>query len=49
MGSLSNRLIWQLFSTCHTTKIVKGEMLGDEIDKQMFNYVNATMRTTADP
>lgn len=48
MGEVENDIFWQLFGTCHTTKLINGELLGDEIDKQMFNFINAKMENTDD-
>lgn len=46
---IENKLIWQLFSTCHTTKLIRGELLGDEIDRHMFGHTQAEMTKSDDP
>ena len=43
-----NSLCWKIFATCHTTKIYNGEILGDEIDREMFVYSGAEMTKNED-
>lgn len=44
-----NSLITKLFSCCHTVKEIKGEILGDEIDKEMYLSSEFKMQVVKNP
>ena len=44
-----NESIWKLFSTCHTTKKIQGQFLGDEVDLRMFLFSKYDMRESQNP
>jgi hypothetical protein len=38
--------VWKLFASCHTTKKIDGEFLGDEVDLRMFLFSKYEMKTS---
>ena len=49
LENIENDLVFKLFATCHTTKQIQGEFMGDEVDLRMFLYSGYKMSDSEDP